>query len=86
MREYLRSDRRAVGNDINRSYKWFPWWLISTGTEDLRDEEQCTMEVLIVAVDEVESQSAATYPFVARLPTYVADSAGERLPELPCPC
>lgn len=60
---------------------------------DLRDEEQCTMEVLIVAVDEVESQpesresqSAATYPFVARLPTYVADSTRVRLPELPCPC
>lgn len=73
------------------------------GVGDLRDEEQCTMEVLIVAVDEVESQprsrerqSAATYPFVARLPTYVADSTtrrAERLPELPlspppfvCPC
>lgn len=22
---------RSVGNDINRSYKWFPWWLISAG-------------------------------------------------------
>ncbi|KYN17572.1 hypothetical protein ALC57_10149 [Trachymyrmex cornetzi] len=28
--------------------------------EDLRDEEQCTIEVLIVAVDEVESQSRAS--------------------------
>ncbi|KYM77488.1 hypothetical protein ALC53_12117 [Atta colombica] len=59
-RFYVLSNREAVGNDINRFYKWFPWWLISDGAEDLRDEEQYTIEVLIVVVDEVESQSKAS--------------------------